>query len=51
MQQNLESSLDHALGRRGQRVLLTWQRAHVVALTPHAGPEAASEPVTAGEHV
>jgi putative spermidine/putrescine transport system ATP-binding protein len=51
MQQNLESSLDHALGRRGQRVLLTWQRAHVVALTPHPGAEAASEPVTAGEHV
>jgi putative spermidine/putrescine transport system ATP-binding protein len=34
MQQNLESSLDHALARRGERVLLTWQRAHVVALAP-----------------
>jgi putative spermidine/putrescine transport system ATP-binding protein len=36
MQQNLESSLDHALARRGQRVTLSWQRAHVVSL---AGPE------------
>ena len=32
MQQNLESSLDHALARRGERVLLSWQRAHVVKL-------------------
>jgi putative spermidine/putrescine transport system ATP-binding protein len=48
MQQNLESSLDHALARRGQRVRLTWKRAHVVALTPHAAAEATSEPATAG---
>jgi putative spermidine/putrescine transport system ATP-binding protein len=48
MQQNLESSHDHALARRGQPVLLSWQRAHVVALTPHRGAEATSEPATAG---
>ncbi len=33
LQQNLESSIDHALAHRGQPVLLTWQRTHVVALT------------------
>ncbi len=33
MQQNLESSLDHALARRGERVQLSWQRSHVVTLS------------------
>ena len=33
LQQNLDSSLDHALANRGEPVLLTWQRSHVVALT------------------
>ena len=32
LQQNLESSLDHALARRGVDVALTWQRDQVVAL-------------------
>ncbi|MEO5708387.1 MAG: ABC transporter ATP-binding protein [Nocardioidaceae bacterium] len=32
LQQNLESSLTHALGRRGEPVTLSWQRAHVVSL-------------------
>jgi len=32
MQQNLESSLDHALARRGEKVRLSWDRAHVVHL-------------------
>jgi putative spermidine/putrescine transport system ATP-binding protein len=32
MQQNSESSLDHALSRRGERVTLSWQRAHMVDL-------------------
>ena len=32
LQQNLESSIDHALAHRGEDVLLTWQRAHVVTL-------------------
>jgi putative spermidine/putrescine transport system ATP-binding protein len=32
MQQNLQSSLDRALARRGQRVLLSWHRGHVVDL-------------------
>ncbi len=33
MQQNLQSSHDHALGRRGERVTLSWQRAHMVDLS------------------
>src|SRR6188508_1674865 len=33
MQQNLESSLDHALARRGEKVRLSWDRQHVVHLT------------------
>ncbi|HSE55479.1 MAG TPA: ABC transporter ATP-binding protein [Nocardioidaceae bacterium] len=33
LQQNLESSIDHALAHRGEDVLLTWQRTHVVDLT------------------
>jgi putative spermidine/putrescine transport system ATP-binding protein len=37
LQQNLESSVDHALAHRGEDVLLTWQRVHVVTL---GGPEA-----------
>ncbi len=32
MQQNRESSHDHALARRGEPVLLSWQRNHVVDL-------------------
>jgi putative spermidine/putrescine transport system ATP-binding protein len=32
LQQNLESSLTHALGRRGEAVTLSWQRNHVVTL-------------------
>jgi putative spermidine/putrescine transport system ATP-binding protein len=32
LQQNLESSLDHALARRGEHVVLSWQRDHVVGL-------------------
>ena len=51
MQQNLESSLDHALARRGQPVVLTWLRTHVVALTPHPDDRPTSEPATADEHV
>ena len=31
-QQNEESSIDHALARRGERVVLTWRREHVVRL-------------------
>lgn len=41
MQQNLESSLDHALSRRGEAVALTWQRAHVVSLARSASVEGA----------
>ena len=49
MQQNLESSLDHALARRGERVLLTWQRVHVVPLAaPHPSDEATREPASVG---
>ncbi len=32
LQQNLESSLDHALARRGETVQLSWRREHVVRL-------------------
>jgi putative spermidine/putrescine transport system ATP-binding protein len=32
LQQNQESSLDHALARRGETVSLTWRREHVVRL-------------------
>jgi putative spermidine/putrescine transport system ATP-binding protein len=32
LQQNLESSIDHALAHRGEDVVLTWQRANVVTL-------------------
>jgi putative spermidine/putrescine transport system ATP-binding protein len=38
-QQNEESSIDHALARRGERVVLTWRREHVVRLDG-AGPPA-----------
>jgi putative spermidine/putrescine transport system ATP-binding protein len=49
MQQNLESSLDHALARREQRVLLSWRRAHLVDLAPaRPGDEVVSEPAAAG---
>jgi len=37
MQQNLESSLDHALARRGEKVRLSWDRAHVVHLGRRGG--------------
>ncbi len=40
LQQNLESSIDHALAHRGEDVLLTWQRANVVTL---GGQEPSSE--------
>ena len=40
LRQNLESSIDHALARRGEDVVLTWQRTHVVTL---GGPEPATE--------
>ncbi len=40
LQQNLESSIDHALAQRGEDVVLTWQRTHVVTL---GGPEPAAE--------
>ena len=36
LEQNVESSVDHALANRGEDVLLTWQRAHVVTL---GGPQ------------
>jgi putative spermidine/putrescine transport system ATP-binding protein len=36
MQQNLESSHDHALSRRGEHVTLSWQRAHMVDLKEEA---------------
>jgi putative spermidine/putrescine transport system ATP-binding protein len=40
LQQNLESSIDHALAYRGEDVVLTWQRAHVVSLGgPGPGPQ------------
>jgi putative spermidine/putrescine transport system ATP-binding protein len=45
LQQNLESSIDHALAYRGEEVILTWQREHVVTL---GGPEPAPEEVTGG---
>jgi hypothetical protein len=32
MQQNVESSHDQALSRRGEHVTLSWQRAHMVDL-------------------
>jgi putative spermidine/putrescine transport system ATP-binding protein len=38
MQQNLESSLDHALARRGEKVRLSWDRTHVVHLSRQADP-------------
>jgi putative spermidine/putrescine transport system ATP-binding protein len=44
LQQNLESSLTHALGRRGEPVTLTWQRSHVVALgTPPSTAQVADQ--------
>ncbi len=49
MQQNLENSLDHALARRGERVLLSWQRAHLVDLgSADPAVEADSDPAAAG---
>ncbi len=43
-QQNLESSLDHALSRRGEPVTLSWQRAHVVTLgTPRPSTASAAD--------
>jgi putative spermidine/putrescine transport system ATP-binding protein len=44
LQQNLESSIDHALAHRGEDVVLTWQRAHVVTL----GGQAAAPSTTTG---
>lgn len=37
LQQNRESSVDHALARRGETVLLTWRREHVVRLGNQQG--------------
>jgi putative spermidine/putrescine transport system ATP-binding protein len=39
MQQNLESSHDHALSRRGEHVTLSWQRAHMVDLSVSGQPQ------------
>jgi putative spermidine/putrescine transport system ATP-binding protein len=45
LQQNQESSVDHALSRRGERVLLTWRREHVVRLgSPQDQGETTEEP-------
>jgi putative spermidine/putrescine transport system ATP-binding protein len=45
LQQNQESFVDHALSRRGERVLLTWRREHVVRLgNPHDQGETTEEP-------
>ncbi len=43
LQQNLESSLTHALGRRGEPVTLSWQRVHVVTLGTHRSSPATAE--------
>jgi putative spermidine/putrescine transport system ATP-binding protein len=40
LQQNRESSIDHALAHRGEDVILSWQRGHVVTL---GGPEEATK--------
>ncbi len=49
MQQNTESSLDHVMARRGQRVLLSWQRAHTVRLAPQArGARTDAQPTSVG---
>ena len=49
MQQNTESSLEHVMARRGERVLLTWQRAHVVTLAaPHEPDQEDEQPATVG---
>jgi putative spermidine/putrescine transport system ATP-binding protein len=49
MQQNTESSLEHVMARRGERVLLTWQRAHVVTLAARHEPDQEDEqPATVG---
>jgi len=47
LQQNLESSLTHALERRGAPVTLSWQRTHIVAL----GPPSASAPTADVHHL
>jgi putative spermidine/putrescine transport system ATP-binding protein len=45
VQQNLESSLTHALSRRGEPVTLTWSPDHVVPLgTPSAADPVAARP-------
>jgi putative spermidine/putrescine transport system ATP-binding protein len=46
LQQNLESSPLHALGRRGEAVTLSWQRSHVVTL----GTTTTSPAHAAGRH-
>ena len=46
--QNTDSSIDPALERRDQRVVLTWRRDHLVSLGPApAGPVASPEEETA----
>jgi putative spermidine/putrescine transport system ATP-binding protein len=37
LQQNQETTVDHALARRGEDVVLTWRREHVVRLGDHGG--------------
>ncbi len=44
LRQNLESSIDHALAHRGEDVVLTWQRAHVVTLGGPAAPSTTGAP-------
>ena len=39
LRQNLESSIEHALAHRGEPVLLTWDRSHVVSLKPREDEE------------
>ncbi len=46
MQQNLESTLDHAMARRGEQVRLWWERAHLVDL----GRRGSGGNGTAGSH-
>jgi len=39
LQQNLKSSIEQALAHRGEPVLLTWDRSHVVSLKPREDEE------------
>jgi putative spermidine/putrescine transport system ATP-binding protein len=44
--QNSDRSIDAALGRRGQRVALTWRRDHLVSLVGDPGPATSPEEET-----